>query len=224
MARILVIEDEDKVRRALVKGLEGEGHQVVSEAEGDAGLERALRESFDLVVLDYLLPGRDGVAILESLRSAGIRVPTLLLTALGGLEDRVRGLDAGADDYLVKPFAWAELLARLRALLRRGPAEVQTTTLRLGTVELDRVGRRLIRGDLRIDLTAREFELLEHLLRHRGQVVTRDQLARDVWREPEAGLTNVIDVYVNYVRKKLDKAGEPGRIQTVRGQGYCLRD
>ncbi len=177
-----------------------------------------------MLVLDYLLPGRDGVAVLEASRAAGVRVPTLMLTALGGLDDRVRGLDAGADDYLVKPFAWAELLARLRAPLRRGPAEPQTTTLRLGTLELDRVGRRLSRGDLRIDLTAREFELLEHLLRHKGQVVTRDQLARDVWRDSEAGLTNVIDVYVNYVRKKLDKAGESGRIQTIRGQGYCLRD
>lgn len=222
MPRILVIEDEDKVRRALVKGLQGEGHEVVSEADGQEGLDRALREPFDLIVLDYLLPGRDGVAILESLRAAGSRVPTLMLTALGDLEDRVRGLDAGADDYLTKPFAWAELLARLRALLRRTPPEPRTV-LRLGGLDLDLVGRHLTRDGQRIDLTAREFELLEVLMRHQGQVVTRAQIADEVWRDPQTSLTNVIDVYINYVRKKLDRAGEPGRIETVRGQGYRLR-
>jgi DNA-binding response OmpR family regulator len=223
MPRILVIEDEDKVRRALVRGLEGEGHEVASESDGEAGLARAVREPFDIVVLDYLLPGLDGVAVLEAMRAAGVRAPTLMLTALGALEDRVRGLDAGADDYLVKPFAWAELLARLRALLRRGPSEPRAASARLGTVEIDLVGRRLRRGEVEIDLTAREFELLEHLLKHKDQVVTRDQLAREVWRDADAGLTNVIDVYINYVRKKLDRAGEPGRIRTVRGIGYSLR-
>lgn len=222
MARILVVEDEDKVRRALQGGLEEQGYEVVAAADGDEGLACALAEPFDCLVLDLMLPGRDGLEVLGHLRAAGNRTPTLVLTARDAVEDRVRGLDAGADDYLPKPFAWSELLARVRACLRRGPAE-SGLVLRAGGLELDRV-RRLVRGTQVVELTPREFELLEYLVRHKGRVVGREQLARDVWREPEAGLTNVVDVYVNYVRRKVARAGAPGLIRTVRGRGYCIEE
>ncbi len=224
MARILIVEDEDKLRRVLRLGLEQEGFEVQAAADGDEGLALALGGSFDCLILDLSLPGCDGLELLNRLRAANMRTPTLILTARGEIEDRVTGLDAGADDYLTKPFAWAELSARVRACLRRGEAGGETgLVLRAGGLELDRVRRELVRGEIRVELTAREFELLEYLVRHKGTVVTREQLARDVWRDAETELTNVIDVYINYVRKKLDRAGEPGLIATVRGQGYSLR-
>ncbi len=223
MSRILVVEDEDKVRRALQRGLEEQGHEVVAIDDGEQGLERALSESFDLLILDLMLPGRDGLEILREIRASGRRTPTMILTARGTVEDRVLGLDSGADDYLPKPFAWAELMARVRACLRRSASEVGLS-LRIGGLELDCVKRCLTRGNQQFELTVREFELLEYLARRKGDVVTREELARDVWKDPEAGLTNVIDVYVNYVRKKLERAGEPRLIQTVRGVGYSLQE
>ncbi len=223
MARILIVEDEDKVRRALQRGLEEEGYEMVAAADGDAGLARALAEPFDCLILDLMLPGRDGLQILHVLRAAGLQTPALILTARGTVEDRVRGLDSGADDYLAKPFAWAELLARVRACLRRSPAG-QGSVIHVGGLELDCVRRCLGRGPRQIELTAREFELLEYLVRHKGEVITRAQIARDVWRDPETGLSNVIDVYINYLRKKIERTGEPRRIHTVRGAGYSFRD
>lgn len=223
MPRILIVEDEDKLRRALRRGLVDEGYEVVAVEDGDAGLARATVEPFDCLILDVMLPGRDGLQLLSELRAGGLPTPILILSARGAVEDRVRGLDVGADDYLAKPFAWSELLARLRACLRRSSGG-EATTVRAGRIGLDRVRRRLACGPREVELTIRECELLEYLMRRAGQVVGRDQLAREVWRDPAALLTNVIDVFINQLRKKLDKAGSRGVIQTVRGVGYVLRD
>jgi DNA-binding response OmpR family regulator len=223
MPRILIVEDEDKLRRALQRGLAEEGYEVVVVEDGDAGLASATLETFDCLILDLMLPGRDGIRVLDELRAAGFSTPILILSARSAIEDRVRGLDSGADDYLAKPFAWAELLARLRACLRRGATE-GATLLRAGGINLDRAHRRLSRGPRQVELTLRECELLESLMRRAGEVVSRDRFAREVWRDPEAGLTNVIDVYINYLRKKLEKVGSHGLIRTVRGVGYLLQD
>jgi DNA-binding response OmpR family regulator len=219
MARLLLVEDEAKVRRSLQKGLEEEGYEVVAVDNGDDGLRAATTGPFDCLILDLMLPGRNGLEILKHVRSARIQTPTLILTARGAVEDRVAGLDAGADDYLPKPFAFAELLARIRACLRRGSLAAETV-LRAGELTLDCIHRRVVHANQEIDLTAREFELLEYLMKHGNEVVTREMIARDVWREPPGTMTNVIDVYVNYLRKKLERAGSPRLIQTVRGIGY----
>jgi DNA-binding response OmpR family regulator len=219
MARLLLVEDEAKVRRSLQKGLEEEGYEVVAVDNGDDGLRAATTGPFDCLILDLMLPGCDGFEILQHMRAAGNQTPTIILTARGAVEDRVRGLDAGADDYLPKPFAFAELLARIRACLRRGTSRAETM-LHAGELSLDCIRRRVVRANQEIDLTAREFELLEYLMKHRNEVVTREMIAREVWREPPGTMTNVIDVYVNYLRKKLERAGSPRLIQTVRGIGY----
>jgi DNA-binding response OmpR family regulator len=223
VARVLIVEDERKVLRGLERGLQSEGYEVVGVSTGEAGLEIALHESFDCVILDLLLPGRDGLLVLADLRRAGNGVPVLILTARDAVEDRVVGLDAGADDYLVKPFAFAELLARLRVLLRRGRGDTPTV-LRAGQVEMDLVRRRVTRDGAEITLTPREFELLEYLLRHKNATVTRDMLGRDVWKEPGHALTNVIDVFVTLLRRKLEGPDRPPLIHTVRGVGYSLRE
>jgi DNA-binding response OmpR family regulator len=219
MARLLLVEDEAKVRRSLQKGLEEEGYEIVAVDNGDDGLRAATTGPFDCLILDLMLPGRDGLEILQQVREAGNTTPTIILTARGTIDDRVRGLDCGADDYLPKPFAFAELLARIRALLRRR-AISKDAVLRTGDLTLDCIHRRVARGEEVIELTAREFELLEYLMRRRGQVVTRDMIARDVWREPAGSMTNVIEVYVNYLRKKLERSGQARLIHTVRGVGY----
>ena len=221
MPRILIVEDEDKLRRALLRGLAEEGYEVVAVGDGDDGLARVAAEPFDCVVLDLMLPGRDGLRILGELRAARVPTPVLILSARGAVEDRILGLDAGADDYLAKPFAWAELLARLRSCLRRAPADT-SALLRAGELELDLAHRTLRRGSTRVELTVRECELLEYLMLRAGRVVGREQLAREVWHDHGAVLTNVIDVYVNYLRKKLDRAGARGAIRTIRGVGYEL--
>jgi DNA-binding response OmpR family regulator len=218
-----VIEDERKVLRGLQRGLEAEGYDVVAASSGTEGYQHALAEPFDCVVLDWMLPERDGLQILADLRQQGFRVPVLLLTARDAVADRVLGLDAGADDYLVKPFAFAELVARLRALLRRGPTE-RETILRAGDLRVDLLRRRVSRGGTDIPFTQREFEVLVYLLRHKGRAVTRDMLGRDVWHEPDHALTNVIDVYITLLRRKLEKAGALPLIETIRGVGYCLRE
>lgn len=221
MLRILVVEDEDKLRRALVKGLVEQGYQVIAVGDGETGLARAISESFDCLVLDMMLPGRDGLEIVRELRAAGRRTPTLMLTARGALEDRVLGLDSGADDYLTKPFAWDELLARIRACTRRLD-DANSATLRCGALTLDCARRTLARGDRQVELTIRQCELFEYLIRNRGRDVSRNDLARDVWREPLAGLTNVIEVYVSYLRRKLAQLDDPTVIRTIRGVGYRL--
>jgi two-component system OmpR family response regulator len=222
MPRVLVIEDERKLLRALERGLRAEGYEVAAAADGDEGCRLALAQPFDCIVLDWMLPGRDGLRVLADLRRAGRAVPVLLLTARDAVEDRVTGLDAGADDYLVKPFAFAELLARLRVLLR-GRAE-RETVLRAGDLELDLLERRALRGGEEVPLTHREFEVLAYLLRHKNRAVTRDMLGREVWKEPAYALTNVIDVYMNTLRRKLERPGRPPLIHTLRGVGYSLRD
>ncbi|QEH36202.1 Transcriptional regulatory protein TcrA [Aquisphaera giovannonii] len=222
MARILIVEDEDKLRGALLRGLAEEGYDAAACEDGEAGLAAAMGGEFDCVVLDVMLPRRDGIDVLRALREAGSRTPVLLLTARGEVEDRVRGLDAGADDYLTKPFAWAELLARLRVCLRRRE-DAADPALHAAGLDLDRVRRRVSAAGQHAELTDRECALLEYFMRRPGRVIGRDELARDVWKDPQAGLTNVIDVYVNYLRKKLEKVGAGGRIRTVRGAGYELR-
>ncbi|HKI31890.1 MAG TPA: response regulator transcription factor [Gemmataceae bacterium] len=222
MSRVLVVEDERKLLRALERGLRAEGYEVVAATNGDEGAALALAQPFDAVVLDWMLPGRDGLQVLADLRGAGRTVPVLLLTARDAVEDRVTGLDAGADDYLVKPFAFAELLARLRVLMRgRGERE---TVLRAGELEVDLLERRVLRGGEEVALTQREFEVLVYLLRHKDRAVTRDMLGREVWKEPAYTLTNVIDVYINALRRKLERPGRPPLIRTLRGVGYSLRD
>src|SRR5262245_8538308 len=222
MTRVLVVEDERKVLRSLERGLQGAGYEVLTAANGDDGLQLALSKPVDCVVLDILLPGRSGLDVLAGLREAGRTFPVLLLTARDSIEDRVQGLDTGADDYLVKPFAFAELLARLRVLLRRGVPD-QQTILRAANLEMDLLHRRVHRGGVEIALTQREFDLLEYLLCHKNAVVTREMLGRDVWKEPGFALTNVIEVYVNFLRRKIDKGQRP-LIHTVRGVGYSLQE
>ena len=190
---------------------------------GEEGLALATGTTVDAVVLDLMLPGRDGMGVLRELRSSGFAKPIMILTARDSVEDRVQGLDEGANDYLVKPFAFAEFLARLRALLRRDvPGRV--LVLRAGDLEMDLLARRVTRsGDL-VELTGREYELLEYLLRHKNEVVTRDMIALDVWKERTGAMTRIIDVYINALRKKVDRIGRPALIQTVRGVGYALRE
>jgi DNA-binding response OmpR family regulator len=223
MPHILVVEDERKVRRGLEQALRSAGHEVTAAATGDEGLRLALAGAPYCLVLDWMLPGLDGMALLRALRAAGRTVPVLLLTARDAVEDRVGGLEAGADDYLVKPFALAELLARVKALLRRGQPD-RETVLRAGGLEIDLVRRRVTWDGDEVVLTQREFEVLEYLARHKGRTVTREMLGRDVWKDPHYALTNVVEVYINLLRKKLDPGGGPSVIATVRGVGYCLKD
>ncbi len=225
MVRVLVVEDERKLAEVLASALEAERYDVVVAATGEEGFYRASAELFDLVLLDLMLPKRSGLEILQTLRQRRIETPVLVLTARDGVDDRVQGLDLGADDYLVKPFALPELLARVRALLRRGrPSDV--FRLKAADLELDVVARRVIRGDRFVELTGREFELLEYLLRHQGHLVSREMLARDVWKEPRRAtpLDNVIDVQMARLRRKIDLDGAPRLIHTVRGVGFVLRE
>jgi DNA-binding response OmpR family regulator len=225
LVRILVVEDERKLAQVLESALQAEHYDVVVAATGEDGFFRANAESFDLIVLDLMLPGRSGLEILATMRQRRLETPVLILTARDGVDDRVAGLDLGADDYLVKPFAVPELLARIRALLRRGrPSEA--LRLKAGDLELDFVSRRASRGDRVLDLTVREFELLEYLLRHQGHMVSREMLARDVWRETRRAtpLDNVIDVQIARLRKKVDVEGGPRLIHTVRGVGFVLKE
>ena len=223
MARILIVEDQKKLLQSLQRGLQEEGYEVVTAATGEDGYYRATTEPFDAIVLDLMLPGRNGLQVLRDLRAHGVAKPLLILTARDAVDDRVAGLDAGADDYLVKPFAFAELLARLRALLRRD-CSGRELVLRADDLEMDLLARRVVRGGLELDLTRREYELLEYLLRHKNTTVTRDMIARDVWKEGSGALTNTIDVYINLLRKKVEQPDKRQLIQTVRGVGYALRD
>ncbi len=223
--RILVVEDEQKVADALREGLEDERYDVVVERTGEGAFFRVNTETFDVVLLDLTLPGRDGLEILRAIRQRRMETPVLVLTARDSLEDRVTGLDAGADDYLVKPFAFAELLARLRALVRRGRV-ADAPRLTVGDLEMDLVTRKVVRGGRPVDLTVREFELLEFLMRYHGQVVSRETLARDVWKETArtTPLDNVIDVHIARLRRKVDVDQSVKLIHTVRGVGFMLRE
>jgi two-component system copper resistance phosphate regulon response regulator CusR len=223
--RILVVEDEQKVADALLEGLEDERYDVVVERTGEGAFFRVNTETFDVVLLDLTLPGRDGLEILRALRQRRMETPVLVLTARDSLQDRVTGLDAGADDYLVKPFAFAELLARIRALARRGRV-ADAPRLAVGDLEMDLVTRKVLRGGQPVDLTVREFELLEFLMRYQSQVVSRETLARDVWKETArtTPLDNVIDVHIARLRRKVDLDHSVKLIHTVRGVGFMLRE
>jgi DNA-binding response OmpR family regulator len=221
--RILIIEDETKVANALRAGLEAEHYEVTVATTGEEGFFLANQASFDLLLLDLMLPRRDGIDVLATLRKRGIQTPIFVLTAKDTVEDRVIGLDQGADDYLTKPFAFAELLARIRALLRRGRMD-QILKLQHEDLEMDLVTHKVSRGGRPIDLTAKEFEILEYLLRHSGTVVSREMFARDVWHATARAtpLDNVIDVTIARLRRKIDEPHERKLLQTVRGVGYML--
>jgi DNA-binding response OmpR family regulator len=223
--RILVIEDEPKMGKALQEGLQAEQHAVAVAHTVEEGYYLVQTETFDLVILDIMLPGRNGLEILTTIRQHGFKTPVLLLTARDAIEDRVRGLDTGADDYLIKPFAFPELLARIRALSRRGAPEV-SPRLRIADLELDVVGRSVVRSGRALDLTAREFDLLEYLVRHQGHVVSREMLTRDVWKEGgrHTPLDNVIDVHVARLRRKVDDRFDRKLVHTVRGVGFVVRE
>jgi DNA-binding response OmpR family regulator len=222
--RILVVEDERKVAKALQEGLQEESYSVSVAYTGEDGFFQLSSESFDLLILDVMLPGRSGLQILEAARKQGLRIPVLLLTAKDAIQDRVRGLDAGADDYLVKPFAFPELCARVRALLRRGQTEAPVV-LKIQDLEMDLVARAVKRAGRNIELTVREFELLEYLLRRQAEVVSREMLARDVWKEPDrpTPLDNVIDVHMVRLRRKIDEGFTIKLVHTVRGVGFTVK-
>ena len=220
-----MIEDEPKVAKAIREGLESENYQVTVAATGEDGYFLATTQAFDLILLDLMLPGRSGLEILTALRKQKCQTPVLILTARDAVEDRVEGLDTGADDYVVKPFAFAEFLARIRALTRRGRPE-QALRLRLVELELDCVTKKVTRGKQEIDLTAKEFDLLEYLLRHQGHVVSREMLARDVWKVTSRAtpLDNVIDVHIARLRQKVDAPFKKNLLKTIRGVGFVLKE
>ena len=220
--KILLIEDDPQVAAYVANGLREHGHVVEHSANGRDGLVLASSGGYDVMVVDRMLPGLDGVAIVRTIRAAGARAPVLLLTTLGGVNDRVEGLEAGADDYLTKPFAFAELLARLNALARRPPLTDETTVLRVGDLELDRLRRMVTRGGKRIELQPQEFRLLEYLMRHAGQVVTRTMLLENVWEFHFDPQSSVVETHISRLRAKVDREFGAELIHTVRGAGYSL--
>jgi two-component system OmpR family response regulator len=219
--RILVVEDELKMARAITRGLQNEGYAVEAVHNGDDAVFWATEQEFDAIVLDVMLPGKDGFTVCRELRAAGVQTPVLMLTARSGVEDRIGGLDAGADDYLVKPFAFGELLARLRALMRRGPAE-RAPEIVVGDIVIDPAAHTVTRAGKPIDLSPREFTLLEYLAHRAGEVVTRSDILDHVWHYDYDGMSNVVDVYVGYLRKKLEQPFRSKVIKSVRGVGYML--
>jgi two-component system OmpR family response regulator len=221
--RILVVEDETKMARAIRRGLEIEGYTVETVATGDDAVFWATEQEFDALVLDVMLPGQDGFSVCRALRAAQNWTPVLMLTARGGVEDRIQGLDAGADDYMVKPFAFGELLARLRALLRRGPAE-RAPQITVGSLVVDPAAHTVSRRGVAIELSPREFSLLEYLARRAGDVVRRSEILDHVWAYDYDGMSNVVDVYIGYLRKKVEKPFGSRVIRAVRGVGYVLED
>jgi DNA-binding response OmpR family regulator len=219
--RILVVEDESKVASLVRRALEEEGHSVQVALDGEEGLNLALTTQPDLIILDWLLPGRDGLTICRAIRASGSHTPILMLTARDAIEHRVAGLDSGADDYLTKPFALGELLARVRALFRRGVSP-QAPVLAIGDLVLDPATRSVRRGGVEIELSAREFSLLDHLMRNAGKTLTRSMIAERVWGYEFDSGTNVVDVYINYLRNKIDRGHAQKLIHTMRGVGYRL--
>ena len=222
--RILVIEDRAEIRDLVRRALREAGFEAIEAADGEAGLAAALDQAPDLIVLDLGLPGRDGLEVARDLRARGVRVPLLMLTARVRVAERVEGLDAGADDYLVKPFDVDELVARVRALLRRAALRADDARLRIGDLVVDPLAREATRGERRLALTQKEYALLECLARHAGHPLTREQIAAQAWRAVQEPAGNVVDVYVSYLRAKLHAPGERELLHTVRGVGYVLRD
>ena len=222
MKRILIVEDEAKLARLITGVLREEGYAAEAANDGRSGLVRALAEDYDLLILDWMLPDRSGIQVVRGLRASSIGVPVLMLTARAQVEDRVEGLDAGADDYLPKPFAFPELLARVRALTRRPQSQPAEEVIRSGDLVLDPLRHLVLRGNEPIDLTAKEFSLLATLLQRPGQVFTRSVLLDTVWGGSSEVYTNVVDLYVSYLRKKLDREGEASHIRTIRGVGYVF--
>ena len=220
--KILLVEDDRNLRTFLRKALREEGYAVDYAESGDRGLDRALKEEYGCIVLDVMLPGRDGFSVVEQLRLRGVTTPVLLLTARHDLDDRVRGLEGGADDYLTKPFDLPELMARIVALIRRSKLRHQDTVLEVGTLRVDPLRRSVSNGDRTVDLSPREFALLEFLMRNAGRTVSRSRIAEAVWNYQFDTETNVVDVYINYLRKKIDLGAAGANINTVRGVGYRL--
>lgn len=221
---VLVVEDDRDLLSVLQRILTGEGFQVRSAQDGEAGILEALDHAPDLVILDIGLPRKNGVEVARELRSRGFRAPMLMLTARTSVSDKVSGLDAGADDYLPKPFEFAELLARVKALLRRSTLTAESAVMRVRDLSVDPISRRVERGGKEIELTQKEYALLEYLMRNMGRTVSRQMISEHVWRQQVDPLTNVVDVYINYLRKKLEEDREHPLIHTVRGSGYVLRD
>jgi two-component system OmpR family response regulator len=222
--KLLLVEDDREAAAYLRKALSEAGHTVDHAGRGREGLLLAAGEPYDVIILDRMLPEVDGVAILRTIRASGVKTPVLLLTALGGIDDRVEGLEAGADDYLLKPFAFAELLARVNALARRPPTQALQTTLGVADLQLDRLTRTVTRAGLRIELQPREFQLLEYLMRHAGRVVTRTMLLESVWDFHFDPKTNIVETHMSRLRGKVDRGYATELIHTVRGAGYCLRE
>lgn len=222
--KILLIEDDAATAAHVVKSLRQHGHVVDHAANGRDGLFLAAGETYDVMIVDRMLPGLDGLGIVKTIRGAGVKTPVLILTTLGGIDDRVEGLESGADDYLVKPFAFAELLARVNALARRPPPAERETVLRIADLELDLLKRRVTRAGQRIDLQPQEFKLLEYLMRHAGRVVTRTMLLENVWEFHFDPQTTVVETHISRLRRKVDHGQEKPLIHTVRGAGYCLRE
>ena len=221
--RILLIEDESKVADFVKRGLVADRYAVDVAADGKQGLEFATSFQYDLIILDLMLPGLDGNTVLKRIRAGDTKVPVLILTARDAVQDKVSNFDAGADDYLTKPFAFAELQVRVKALLRRGPVN-RASTVRLRDLELDRLSQQVKRGGKRIDLTGKEYSLLEYLMSNAGRVLSRNMIIEHVWDVSFDGLTNVVDVYIRHLRKKVDDTHDCKLIHTVRGVGYAVRD
>jgi DNA-binding response OmpR family regulator len=219
--RILLVEDDRKAARLLSKGLQEEGFIVDVAHSGEDADETADVKSYDAIVLDWLLPGKDGITVCRELRARGVSTPILMLTARDALDDRVKGLNTGADDYLTKPFAFAELLARLHALLRRSDLS-RPVVLTVADLTLDPLSHRVTRSGVPISLTPKEYAILEQLMRHAGEVVTRSRLGEGVWEDEHDSLTNLVDVHVSHLRRKIDREGGPALIHTVRGRGYRI--